>query len=542
MKKFGETDVSKREAGAMSRREFLAAGGTVIAAAGVKAEPAAATVKPFELDEATIAQLGERMRRGETTSQKLVTAYLARAQEIDTTGPTLHAVIEVNPDALEIAAGLDRERSAGRVRGPLHGVPIYVKDNIASADRMSTTAGSLALEGLHAAEDAPLLRRLRDAGAVLVGKTNLSEWANFRSSNSLSGWSSRGGQTRNPYALDRSPSGSSSGSAVAAAANLCAAAIGTETDGSITSPSACNGLAGLKPTLGFVSRGGIVPIAHSQDTAGPMARTVADCALLMNALAGADPGDPATVARGIPRDVDFTAGLGLTDLKGVRLGVGRQFFNAFEKADRVIERALDELRDLGATLVDVQFPTLGKFDDAELEVLFFEFKHDLDAWLGSHPSGKHVRSLADVIAYNAANAERVMPIFGQDLLVRAQASGPLTDPKYRKALAACRKLARVEGIDAVVKKYRVEAIVALTSQPAWIIDAVNGDITKGGCTSLAAVAGYPHLTVPAGFAGGLPVGLSFFGPAWSDARLLAIGHAFEMATRHRRAPEFLATA
>jgi len=526
----------------MSRREFLAAGGGAIAAAGVKAEPAASAVKAFELDEATLAGLAVRMGRGETTSEKLVRAYLARAQEIDTAGPMLRSVLEVNPDALAIAAALDRERAAGRVRGPLHGIPIYVKDNIASGDRMSTTAGSLALESLHVPEDAPLLRRLREAGAVLLGKTNLSEWANFRSSNSLSGWSSRGGQTRNPYALDRSPSGSSSGSAVAAAANLCAAAIGTETDGSITSPSACNGLAGLKPTLGLVSRGGIVPIAHSQDTAGPMARSVADCALLMNAIAGADPGDPLTVARGVPRNVDFTAGLGLADLKGVRLGVGRQFFNAFEKADRVIEAALAALRDLGATLVDVQFPGWGKFDDAELEVLFFEFKHDLDAWLQRHGDAAHVRSLAEVIAYNAANADRMMPIFGQDLLVRAQASGPLTDPKYLKALAACRKYARAQGIDAVVKKHRVEAIVALTSQPAWLVDEVNGDITKGGCTSLAAVAGYPHLTVPAGFAGKLPVGVSFFGPAWSDARLLAIGHAFEMATRHRRAPGFDATA
>jgi amidase len=526
----------------MSRREFLAAGGGAIAAAGVKADPVAATVKPFELDEAGIAQLAERMRSGETTAEKLAVAYLERATEIDAAGPMLRAVIEVNPEALEIARALDRERAAGRVRGPLHGIPIYVKDNIASGDRMSTTAGSLALEGLHVREDAPLVRRLRDAGAVLLGKTNLSEWANFRSSNSLSGWSSRGGQTRNPYALDRSPSGSSSGSAVAAAANLCAAAIGTETDGSITSPSACNGLAGLKPTLGLVSRAGIVPIAHSQDTAGPMARSVADCALLMNALAGPDPGDPLTVARGVPRGIDFTAGLDATDLKGIRLGIGRQFFNAFEKADRVIEGALDALRDLGATVVDVQFPGWGKFDDAELEVLFFEFKHDLDAWLERYAPDTRVRSLADVIAYNEMNAERTMPIFGQDLLVRAQASGPLTDPKYKKALATCRKFARGQGIDAVVKKYHVEAVVALTSQPAWIVDAINGDITKGGCTSLPAVAGYPHLTVPAGFAGKLPVGVSFFGPAWSDAKLLAIGHAFEMSTRHRRAPGYDATA
>jgi amidase len=526
----------------ISRRQFLAAGAGALAQAATSKEGAMPEVKPFELDEVDIATLGERMRSGEASAQALVGRYVERIRELDRAGPELRAVLELNPDAMAIAQALDAERSAGHVRGPLHGIPILVKDNIATGDRMSTTAGSLVLDGIAAAHDAPVVKRLRDAGAVILGKTNLSEWANFRSSNSVSGWSSRGGQTRNPYALDRSPSGSSSGSATAAAASLCAAAIGTETDGSITSPSACASLVGLKPTLGLVSRSGIVPIAHSQDTAGPMARTVAECALLMNALAAGDPDDAITVARRVPRNIDFTSELGRKDLRGVRIGVGRQFFGAFEKADAVIEEALRALRGLGATLVDVQFATLGKFDEAELEVLCHEFKHDLDAWLRQHAPAAPVHSLADIIEYNRAHADRMMPLFGQDLLVRTQATAGLQAAKYRAALARCRRLARTEGIDAVVKQQRVTAIAALTSQPAWLVDPLNGDLTRGGCTSLPAVAGYPHLTVPAGFAGALPVGISFFGPAFSDAHLLGIGQAFEQATRHRRPPRFLATA
>jgi amidase len=533
--------MAKNAGGRLTRRGFIAGAAGALMGVEARAATAAAAIPPFEFEEATLAELGARMSTGSLTAVALATAYLERIAAIDAAGPTLRSVIEANPEAIAIADALDRERAQGRVRGPLHGMPILIKDNIATADRMTTTAGSLALEGVIAARDAALVRRLREAGAVILGKTNLSEWANFRSSNSLSGWSSRGGQTRNPYALDRSPSGSSSGSAVAAAANLCAAAIGTETDGSITSPSACNALAGFKPTLGLVSRAGIIPIAHSQDTAGPMARTVADCARLMNALAASDPDDPATRARGVPASIDFTRELGRTDLKGVRLGVARQFFGAFEKADAVIEAALLALRDLGARLVDVELPTAGKLEEPELDVLFHEFKHDLDAWLASNMPHARVHSLADVIAFNAANAERVMPVFGQDLLVKSQASEPLTSRKYRSALARCRRLARAEGIDAAVSRHRVQALVALTSQPAWIVDPVNGDVTRGGCTSLPAVAGYPHLTVPAGFAGKLPVGLSFFGPAFSDARLLGIGEAFEQATRHRRPPPFAAS-
>lgn len=528
--------------GSVSRRDFIAAGAGGLVGLAAPRASATGTVNPFELDEASLGDLANRLAGGRATAASLAKAYLDRIREIDSAGPTLRSVIELNPEAIAIAEALDEERAAGKVRGPLHGLPILVKDNIATGDRMSTTAGSLALDGVPALRDAALVRRLRDAGAVILGKTNLSEWANFRSSNSLSGWSSRGGQTRNPYALDRSPSGSSSGSAVAVAANLCAAAIGTETDGSITSPAACNGIVGLKPTLGLVSRDGVVPIAHSQDTAGPMARSVADCALLMNALAGADPEDPITRAKAVPRDIDYTAELGRQDLRGVRIGVARQFFGAFEKADAVIERAVDALRDLGATLIDVHFDSVGKFDEAELEVLFHEFKHDLGAYLRKHAPQAPVRSLADVIAYNSAHADRLMPVFGQDLLVRSQASPSLASPKYRAALARCRKLARTQGIDAAVKRHRVAAFVGLTSQPAWVVDPVNGDVTRGGCTALPAVAGYPHLTVPAGFAARLPVGISFFGPAFSDARLLGIGHAFEQATRHRRRPGFDPTA
>jgi amidase len=511
-----------------ARRNFLGAAAGAVASLTVGSTQAAESqeLPPFAHEEATFADLAARMERGELDSRALTGAYLERISRIDRAGPGLRSVIELNPEAEAVARALDAERKAGRVRGPLHGMPLLVKDNIATGDGMATSAGSLALEGYRAAEDAPLVKALREAGAVILGKSNLSEWANFRSSNSLSGWSSRGGQTRNPYALDRTPSGSSSGSAVAVAANLCGAAIGTETDGSITSPASCNNIVGLKPTLGLVSQAGIVPIAHSQDTAGPMARTVQDCALLMNAL------------QTLGKRIDFTAHLGLAQLAGVRLGVGRQFFGINEKADRVIEDALAMLKDLGATLIDVEIATLGKFDEAELDILFYEFKSDLNQWLANALPRPPIGSLSDLIDYNARNAERTMPIFGQDLLVKAQQHGPLTEAKYRSALAKCRRLARTEGIDAVVKKHRVEAIVAATSSPPWLIDPVNGDLSRGGCTSLPAVAGYPHVTVPAGFAGGLPVGLSFFGPAMADARLLGIAHAFESASRHRKAPAF----
>ena len=491
---------------------------------------------PDAVGNRTVAELADALRTGASTSRALANAYLERIRELDASGPALRSVIELNPDAIALATAMDREREAGHVRGPLHGIPMLLKDNIATGDRMSTTAGCLALDGVTALRDAAIAKRLRDAGAVILGKTNLSEWANFRSSNSISGWSSRGGQTRNPHALDRTPSGSSSGSAVAVAASLCAAAIGTETDGSITSPAACNGIVGLKPTLGVVSRDGIIPIAHSQDTAGPMARTVADCALLMNVLAGAEGDDRLARSKAVPRGIDFTAEIGRRDLHGVRIGIARQSFGAFEKADIVLEQALQALRDLGAALVDVRFDTLGEFDEAELEVLLHEFKHGIDTWLPRHAPHAPVKSLADVIAYNEAHADRMLALFGQDLLVRSQACETLASARYRTALARCRRLSRKLGIDAAIQRHNVDAFVALTSQPAWLVDSINGDVTRGGFTSLPAVAGYPHLTVPAGFAGPLPVGLSFFGGAFSDLRLLGIGHAFEQATRHRRAP------
>ena len=524
----------------LSRRRFLAATGGALAAGALPSAQALSSAPSFEHANATFTELQAQMARGGLTSHALVQQYLDRIAAVDRRGPELRAYIELNPEALAEADARDAERKAGKVRGPLHGLPIAIKDNIGVAGAMSTTAGCAGLEGVRVA-DAPLVKRLREAGAVILGKTNLSEWANFRSSNSVSGWSSRGGQTRNPYAPERSPSGSSSGSAVAATENLCAAAIGSETDGSITSPAACNSLVGLKPTIGLVSRDGIIPISHSQDTAGPMARTVADCALLMNAIAGPDAGDPATMAPGVPRGIDFTRHLGMR-LEGVRLGVGRQYFGVNEKADDVIDRALAVLRDEGAELVDVEIPSFGKFDDDELEVLLNEFRADLATYFARHMPQGPFKSLSDVIEYNARNAAKMMPIFGQDLMVKANAKGVLTEAAYRKALAKCRQGARAQGIDAVVRKHKVEAIVALTSPPAWYIDVVNGDATRGGCTSMPAVAGYPHVTVPAGFARGLPVGVSFFGPAFSDARLLGLAAAFERVTRARRAPADVARA
>jgi amidase len=529
-----------------ARRDFLAASAGALASAALPSADAgaqpASTRDSFPLEEATLSSLAKRMTSGELSSEAITAAYLERIAAINRAGPQLRAVLEDNPEALAIARSLDAERKAGKVRGPLHGMPVLLKDNIVSGDRMTVTAGSLMLEGHRVGRDAALVGRLRDAGVVLLGKTNLSEWANFRSSNSVSGWSSRGGQTLNPYAPGRSPSGSSSGSAVAVAANLCAAAIGTETDGSIVSPSACNNIVGFKPTVGLVSRNGLIPISRSQDTAGPMARGVRDCALLMNAMFGADARDEATRAPQVPLAIDFTAQLGRSDLKGVRLGVGRQFLGVNEKVDVVIGSALAVLKDLGAELVDVEFPTWGKFGDAELEVFLYEFKAGINAWLAENARNAPATTLAALIAYNDLHRARVMPLFGQDLMVKAEAKGPLTDIAYRKALAKCRTLTRTQGIDAIVKAARIDAVVAPTTSPPWMIDPVTGDSGRGGCASLPAVAGYPHLTVPAGFIsppqpfGGLaPGGLSFFGPAFSDARILALGHVFESAGRHRRA-------
>ncbi len=488
------------------------------------------------MNEQSVTKLQGAMTSGETTAHELVRRYLERVEEIDRQGPNLSAVIELNPDALGVAAALDEERRAGRVRGPLHGIPVMLKDNIDTADAMTTTAGSLALEGSRPRQDAFVAQRLREAGAVVLGKTNLSEWANFRSSRSSSGWSSRGGQTKNPYVLDRNPSGSSSGSAVAVAANLCAAAVGTETDGSIVSPAGACGVVGLKPTVGLVSRSGIIPISHSQDTAGPMTRCVADAAVLLGALAGHDPHDAAT--RGGKR-VDYTTFLDLSGLEGARIGVVRNLFGFHERVDAMIEGSLSALREGGAELVDVELPSWSDYGDDEYTVLLYEFKHGLNAYLARLGPDAPLRSLEELIAYNLEHKQHVLRYFGQEHLLRAQEKGSLEDDAYLGALERSRRVAREEGIDAALAAHNLNALVAPTNGPAWTIDLVNGDRALGGSSSLAAIAGYPNITVPAGFVEGLPVGLSFFGTAYQAPTLLKLAFAFEQATKVRRPPSFL---
>jgi len=503
----------------LTRRTMISS--AALAAGALAAPPA------FELEEATVADLRKRMTAGSLTSSALTQGYLDRIAAIDKRGPAINAVIELNPDALSIAAALDAERKAKGPRGPLHGIPVLIKDNIDTADRMMTTAGSLALLGSIAARDSVVVERLRAAGAVILGKTNLSEWANFRSSHSTSGWSGRGGLTRNPYALDRNACGSSSGSGAAVSANLCALAIGTETDGSIVCPSSTNGVVGIKPTLGLIPATGIIPIAHSQDTAGPMARTVADAALLLGALTGAD----------------YTKSLDPNGLRGARIGVARdKFFGFSEETDRVIEAAIAAMKGLGAEIVDpADIPTAGKFDDSEGVVLSYEFKHDLNLYLGALGPKSPVHSLADVIAFNESHREREMPYFGQDLMIKAQTKGPLTSPEYLDALEKDHRLSRTEGIDAVMGKFRLDALVAPTGGPAWCTDLINGDHDPGGSSTPAAVAGYPNINVTAGFISGLPVGISFFGRAWSEPTLIRLAFAFEQVTKARQSPRFLPT-
>ena len=487
----------------------------------------------FEVDEATIADLQIAMAAGELTSRSLTETYLAR---IDTVDATLHSVLETNPDALEIADAMDAERRSGSVRGSIHGIPILVKDNIDTADRMKTTAGSFALGDVKPARDAFVVGQLRDAGAVILGKANLSEWANFRSTRSSSGWSARGGQCRNPYDLDRSPCGSSSGSGVAVSANLCAVAVGTETDGSIVCPSSVNGIVGIKPTVGLVSRSGVVPVSHSQDTPGPMARTVADAAALLTTLAGADERDAATAsARAEP---DYTAFLDPDGLRGARIGVARKLAGFNDRVDRLFEDALVAIRDLGAELVDpADIPHTDELEDPELEVFLYEFKADLEAYLGSLGPSQPYRTLADLIAFNAEHADVEMPFFGQELFEKAAERGPLTEPAYLDALATCRRVSRTEGIDVVMDEQRLDALIAPSNAPAWRTDYANGDHYVGGNSTPAAVAGYPSVTVPMGFAFDLPIGISFMGRAWSEGTLIRLASAFEHATRHRRPPD-----
>lgn len=477
-----------------------------------------------------IRQFQTALDAGETTGLQIIEDCLERIERVDQSEAGLHAILEINPDALTLAKHLDAERSHGRVRSPLHGIPLVLKANIDTADGMTTTAGSLALKGNIAEKDAFLVSRLRETGAVILGKANLSEWANFRGTRSVSGWSSLGGQTRNPHDWLRSPCGSSSGSAVSVAAGLCPISVGTETDGSIVCPAQTCGVVGIKPTLGLVSRSGIIPIAHSQDTAGPMANSVEDAALLLTALAGVDPLDAATKA--IPRDYDsdFASCLDPAGLRGARIGVARNCFGKHPKVDALIEERVKLLKDLGAELIDpANIETAGKWRDTEFEVLLYEFKHDLNAYLAGLGENAPARSLAEIIKFNRAHADTIMPHFGQELMEQAQAKGDLTELAYLDALANNQRLTRAEGIDVTMKEHRLDALVAPTGAPAWLIDHVLGDFVLGGCSSAPAVAGYPHITVPAGFIEGLPVGLSFFSTAWQEAKLIQYAYAFERA-------------
>jgi amidase len=496
-----------------------------------------------DLEEISVSELQERMESGELTARTLAEMYLQRVEDIDRSGPMLNSVLEINPDALSIADALDAERAARGPRGPLHGIPVMIKDNIDTADRMMTTAGSYALAGSIPARDSSVAERLREAGAVILAKTNLSEWANFRSTRSSSGWSGRGGQTHNPFALDRTPCGSSSGSGAAVSGNLCALAIGTETDGSVVCPSSANGVVGIKPTVGLVSRAGIIPISHSQDTAGPMARTVADAATLLGALTGVDSRDLATSQSRDQLQTDYTQFLEPNGLRGARIGVARNFFGFHEKVDELMEAAITILDTGGATIIDnANLDNTDEYGDSEFEVMLYEFKADLNFYLESLGPGAPVHSLADVIAFNEANKEREMPYFQQEIMLMAEEKGPLTDPEYLDALAKNHRLSRDEGIDKVMEEHRLDAIIAPTDGPAWPIDLVTGDHFLGGSSTPAAVSGYPSITVPSGYIFGLPVGISFFGRAWSEPTLIRLAYAYERASRHRRAPAFLPTA
>jgi amidase len=500
-------------------------------------------IKPFDLDEITITELSEGLISGKYTVRSITEQYINRINEIDKNGPFINSIIELNPEALIIADALDKELKVKGPRSPIHGIPVLIKDNIDSADKMQTTAGSLALTGSAPEKDSFIVKQLRDAGALILGKTNLSEWANIRSTHSTSGWSGRGGLTKNPYALDRNTSGSSSGSAAAVTSNLCTIAIGTETDGSIVSPSSINGIVGIKPTVGLVSRSGIIPISHSQDTAGPMARTVRDAAILLGLISGSDPEDDATKNNKRKVYSDYTQFLTDGGLNGSRIGIVRKYFGFHPEVDKVIEASLEVLKNNGAVLIDpVEIDSIGKFDDSELTVLLYELKSDMKAYLSRRGAKAPVHSLKDIIEFNNSHASEEMHYFKQELFIKAEEKGELTDKDYLAALENNHRLTRDEGIDAVMDKYNLDALVSPTDSPAWMTDLIDGDHFLGGSSSLAAVAGYPHITVPAGFVFGLPIGISFFGRAWSEPVLLNIAYGFEQKAQARRKPGFLTTA
>jgi amidase len=542
----------------MDRRTFLggaAMAGAAALATGTACSPPAPAPAPspqsgddtFELDEATIDGLQEAMRSGRLTARRITELYLQRIEALDRRGPELRAIIETNPDALEIAGRLDAERKAGKVRGPLHGIPVALKDNIDTHDRMTTTAGSLALEGSVPPRDAFIAGKLRDAGAVLIAKANMSEWAYWRGLNASSGWSARGGQCRNPYALDRTPCGSSSGSGVAAAANLAALTVGTETGGSIMCPSSINGVVGVKPTVGLWSRAGIIPISHSQDSAGPMTRTVRDAAVLLGAACGVDSRDGATAASAGRFHHDYTQFLDAGGLRGARLGIVRNIPGFDDRIIKLFDAAIADMKAAGADIVDpANLPHMeagSVFQELPLVVLNFEFKANINQYFESLGPGAKVKTLAELIRFNDTHREQEMPFFGQERLIMSEATTSLDDPVYRNAVATIQRMSRADGIDAVMDRYRLDALVAPTTAPGWLIDHIRGDRFDGGDSAgTAAIAGYPDITVPMGFVAGLPVGVSFFGRAWSEPMLLKVAYAYEQATKRRQPPRFSATA
>jgi amidase len=535
----------------MHRRDFVKLGGAGAAAAALVttgcapdgATPSAGASgtdqwwvdQTFELEEATIAELGDAMASGERTSVEITQLYLDRIAALDRDGPRLRSIIETNPDALEVARQLDEERAAGNIRGPLHGIPIVLKDNIDTADRMTTTAGSYALEGHIAAQDSGVAAKLREGGAVLLAKANLSEWANIRSTRSSSGWSGRGGQCGNAYAVDRNPCGSSSGSGASVSANFCAGAIGTETNGSVVCPSSVNGVVGIKPTVGLVSRAGIIPIAHTQDTAGPMTRTVADAAAILSALVGPDPRDPQTGPAADFVGTDYTEYLDANGLQGKRIGIERSHFGNHPVVDSLMEDAIAAMSTAGATIVDdTVIETRSQFSQASFQILLYELKTDLAAYLEMSGRPNGLATLADVIAFNEANADREMPYFGQEIFHMADEKGDLMSREYLDAVRTTHELSRAGGIDAVMDAHQLDAIVSPTTGPSWKIDLIADDASSYGSSSSAAISGYPSITVPNGYVHGMPVGILFFGRAWSEGELIRLAYAYEQATQHRR--------